>query len=95
MENDKIIYYAGVVDRPYSLEIEYYDINGIKQNKIIEGFEATVFSHEYDHLNGILHMDRASELYKMTLKEMKEYRIEHPYEILSKEHEYIKSKRIQ
>jgi len=28
------------------------------ERKTIEGFEATVFSHEYDHLNGILHMDK-------------------------------------
>lgn len=84
-KGDNIIYYASIVDRPYLIEIEYYDINGIKQNKIIEGFEATVFSHEYDHLNGILHMDKSSEIFKMTLEEMKEYRAKNPYEIISKE----------
>lgn len=96
MENDKMIYYVGIVDRPYSLEIEYYDIRGIKRNKIIEGFEATVFSHEYDHLNGVLHMDKSCEIFKMTLGEMKEYRIKHPYEVLSKDclYDYVKSKKI-
>lgn len=84
MKNNKMIYYAGIVDRPYSLEIEYYDIYGIKHNKTIKGFEATVFSHEYDHLNGILHMDKASKIFEMTLEEMKEYRTRNPYEVISK-----------
>lgn len=87
-ENGKNIHYVSVIDRPYSLEIEYYDIHGIKLNKIIEGFEVTVFSHEYDHLNGILHIDKSSEVFKMTPDEMKKYRLEHPYEILTKEGKY-------
>lgn len=86
-KNDKMIYSVGVVDRPYSVEIEYYDIEGKKQNKVIEGFEATVFSHEYDHLNGILHMDKTNEVFEMTLDEMKEYRLRHPYEVLSKDND--------
>lgn len=88
-ENGKNIHYAGIVDRPYSLEIEYYDINRNKKTKIIEGFEATVFSHEYDHLNGVLHMDKSSEIFKMTIDEMRAYRCEHPYEILSKDSQYV------
>lgn len=84
-ENDKMVYYAGVVDRPYQIELEYFDIDGNKCNKTIEGFEAIVFSHEYDHLNGILHMDKSKEIFKMTLDEMKEYRKGHPYKVLSKD----------
>ena len=87
-KNGKLVYYAGIVDRPYSIEIEYYDIHGVKHQKTIEGFEATVFSHEYDHLNGILHMDKSSEIFEMTLEEMQAYRKEHPYEILSKDCEF-------
>lgn len=87
-EKDKNIYYAGIVDRPYLLEIEYYDIYGNKKTKIIEGFEATVFSHEYDHLNGTLHIDKSNKIFKMTKVEMREYRSEHPYEILSKDCKY-------
>ncbi len=87
-KDTKIIHYAGIVDRPYSIKIEYFDINGIKQIKTIKGFEATVFSHEYDHLNGILHMDRSNEIYEMTIEEMKTYRLNHPYVILSKDTDY-------
>lgn len=78
-------YITGVLDRPYKIEIEYYDINAQKRMKTIEGFETTVFCHEYDHLNGILHMDRINETYKMTLEEMRIYRTNHPYEIISKD----------
>ena len=78
-------YVTGVVDRPYKIDIEYLDIDGNKKNKTIEGFESTIFCHEYDHLNGILHMDRIKEQYLMTLDDMKKYRLENPYKIISKE----------
>ena len=83
-KDTKIIHYAGIVDRPYSIKIEYFDMNGNKQIKTIKGFETTVFCHEYDHLNGVLHMDRSNEIYEMTIDEMRTYRLEHPYSILSK-----------
>ena len=85
------IYYTAEIDRPYKIDIEYYDINNNKKSRTIEGFETTVFFHEYDHLNGILHMDKSDEIFKMTIEEMKTYRTEHPYEILSKDDEYATS----
>ena len=69
-EDGASIYYVGEVERPYKIEIEYYDINGNKKKKSIEGFEATIFCHEYDHLNGILHMDKIKEILEMTPEEM-------------------------
>ena len=78
-------YVVGVVDRPYKIDIDYYDINGNPCSKVIEGFEATIFSHEYDHLNGILHMDRVSETFLYTLEQMKNYRTNNPYSVLSKD----------
>ena len=85
-ENDN--YIACIIDRPYKIEIEYFDINGNKNSKTIEGFESTVFCHEYDHLNGILHMDRNNESSLMTLEQMKKYRTNNPYKIISKEEEF-------
>lgn len=76
---------VGVVERPYLLEVEYYDKDGKKTKTILEWFEATVFSHEFDHLNGVLHIDIAEEVIEMTYEEKKKYRMEHPYEIISKE----------
>lgn len=77
--------YVGVVERPYKIEISYYDRFGNKKNDILEGFEATVFSHEFDHLNGVLHIDLAEEVFEMNYDEKKKYRSEHLYEIISKE----------
>ena len=76
-------YVVGLVDRPYKIEVEYFDINGEKQNKIIEGFETTVFCHEYDHLNGILHMDRITDSSLMTLEQMREYRLANKYLVIN------------
>ena len=84
--------YVGTVDRPYAVEVLYYTIDGKEVHDTFEGFKATVFSHEYDHLNGILHIDRASYVCEMSLEETKLYREQHPYEILSKDCQYDASK---
>lgn len=75
-------YVVGVVDRPYKIDVDYFDIFGNKQSKTIEGFESVVFCHEYDHLNGVLHMDRIKETSLMTLDEMRKYRTSNPYLII-------------
>ena len=62
--------------------------NKRKHKKTIEGFEVTVFSHEFDHLNGILHMDRTKKTYLKTLDQMREYRNKNPYKIISKEKDF-------
>lgn len=80
-----------LVERPYKMEIEYYDENQKKHKEILEGFPATVVSHEMDHLDGILHMDKAIELLQMNAEERKEYREEHPYEIIRKDGEFIEN----
>lgn len=88
-DNGTRIYYAGLVDRPYSVDIEYYDLNGNFHKKSLEGFESTVFCHEYDHLNGILHIDKVDKIFKYNPEEIKEYRRNNPQEILSKDCDYI------
>ena len=35
----------GLVSRPYKINIEYFDENGINHSEIFTGFEATVLSH--------------------------------------------------
>ena len=64
----------GLVLRPYLVEIEYLDVNGNFCEMNFEGFPATVFSHEYDHLDGILHMDKAIEVLVMDKEERKIFR---------------------
>ena len=73
----------GLVDRPYEIVLEYYDIKGNRHEEIIAGFPATIVCHELDHLDGILHIDKAIEVLKMKKDDRKVFRDSHPYEIIS------------
>ena len=84
--------YTGLVERPYKIEVEYYDIEGKKHREIFEGFESTVLSHEIDHLNGILHIDIALKIRELTKEERKELRKKEPYQIIQKNGEYTPTK---
>lgn len=81
---------TGRVLRPYKIELEYIDETGKPCTDIFEGFKATVLSHEYDHLNGILHIDIAEEILQMEKEERKEFRKEHGYHIYSETGDYQK-----
>lgn len=54
----------GTVKRYLKIEIQWEKIIEEKlemRNEILEGFEAIVFQHEFDHLEGILFVDRIKE----------------------------------
>lgn len=53
--------YWGFVDRPYKIEVCFIDQTGEKIKKTFEGKESSYFLHEYDHLDGILFVDRILE----------------------------------
>ncbi len=53
----------GRVERPSKIWVEAQDMNGKKVKIKAWGFLARVFQHEIDHLNGILFIDTAKELY--------------------------------
>jgi len=74
----------GHVKRPYKIVVEYLDADGNLHTDIFEGFEATVLSHEMDHLDGILHMDIADEVLVMPGEERKKFRQTHGYNIIFK-----------
>ncbi len=76
--------YTGLVERPYKIEIEYYDINQQKHIEKLEGLAATVLSHEIDHLDGILHIDIAKQIKVLPREERVELRKKEPYTILRK-----------
>lgn len=80
---------TGLVLRPYKILIHYVDLNGKKHQKTFKGFPATVFSHEYDHLDGVLHIDKSLELRQMNKEERKEFRKTHDYEIFEKEGDFL------
>ena len=51
----------GFVERPAKIEYRGYDELGMLIEREAEGFHATVFQHEYDHLDGILYTDRLDD----------------------------------
>ena len=57
--------YSGLVERPEKIAIKGLDRDGKPQEYVFEGFEAVVMCHEYDHLDGILYVDKAKEMYKL------------------------------
>lgn len=79
---------CGRVFRPYKIDLEYYDVEGIKYIETYEGFEATVLSHELDHLDGILHIDISEENLIMEKEERKKWRQTHEYKVYSRTGDY-------
>lgn len=61
-----------------------------EKEEVFKGFKTTVFSHEYDHLFGILHIDIADKIYNMPQEERKIFRQEpkNKYKVISKTKEY-------
>ena len=56
------------VDRPIKIRMEYYDENFNFHDEWFDGMAARVIQHEYDHLEGILFVDRLAPLKKSLLK---------------------------
>ena len=52
----------GTVERPDYNKIRALDINGAEQVYEFSGFDARVMCHEYDHLDGILYIDKAENI---------------------------------
>lgn len=48
----------GLVPRHKSIAVEYTNRNGDKKTEEISDFIARIFQHEYDHLKGIVFLDR-------------------------------------
>ena len=58
--------YVGTVERPESIRIRGLDRDGNMQEYVLEGFPAIVMSHENDHLDGILYIDKARNVRPVT-----------------------------
>ncbi|MDZ4662990.1 MAG: peptide deformylase [Pseudomonadota bacterium] len=50
----------GYVKRPQKIEVHFLNRMGQKQTITAEGFLATVFQHEFDHLDGELFVDKVA-----------------------------------
>lgn len=62
----------GLVPRSQAIEVEYTDRNGKLQKQELTDFVARIFQHEYDHLDGIVFLDR--------LKSTQDIVTEHEYQ---------------
>ena len=51
----------GFVVRPQRIAIDYYDREGKPQHTEVTGFTATVFQHEFDHLQAKLYVDHIED----------------------------------
>ncbi len=57
--------YQGTVERPDGITIKYLDRKGNKQRLTTHGWMARVLQHEYDHLDGVLFIDKALEIWEL------------------------------
>jgi peptide deformylase len=51
----------GYVERPRRIRMKWYDEEEEFHDEIIEGFDAVVYQHECDHLDGVLYVDRLKD----------------------------------
>lgn len=56
------------ISRKNTIKIEYFDENFKKYCKEFKGINARVIQHEYDHIEGVLFIDKISQLRKRMLK---------------------------
>lgn len=65
-------FFSAQLMRYGEIDVEYRDVNFNTVEETLNNQEAIIFQHEFDHLNGILFIDRLSrlqkEIYKKKLK---------------------------
>jgi len=59
---------TGAVERPWSVTIEFVDLQGTPRREEVHGFLARACQHEIDHLNGKVFVDRMSYARRLALK---------------------------
>lgn len=59
----------GYVERPQFVRVTYQDLAGKKHVLELKGFLATVFQHEFDHLDGVLYVDRMTDPTKLVFED--------------------------
>ena len=59
----------GFVARPQHIRVQYTTLDGQEAELELNGFLATVFQHEFDHLDGKLYIDRITDGTKLVFEE--------------------------
>lgn len=57
--------FSGTVERPESVLLKYTDENNEEETLEAQGYLARAIFHEYDHLEGILYTDKATEMFEV------------------------------
>ncbi|MBK9291299.1 MAG: peptide deformylase [Bacteroidetes bacterium] len=74
------------VSRKPEITITYVDENFVPHTETYAGFIARVIQHEYDHIDGVLYVDRLSPMRKMLLrnklKDISEGRVDVDYRMI-------------
>ncbi|MHC5742264.1 MAG: peptide deformylase [Nostoc sp.] len=65
----------GLVPRYKSIEVEYTDSQGNLQKQQLTDFIARIFQHEYDHLDGIVFVDRLENTLDMITEQEYQQRV--------------------
>lgn len=60
----------GMVDRPAIIHVKAYDLEGQEVTVKAKELEAIVLCHEIDHLDGVLFLDKAYDLYTASPEEV-------------------------
>lgn len=60
---------VGVVPRYKHIEYSYYNVHGKHHRIEASGFHARVVQHEYDHLEGILFIERVTDLKTLSFED--------------------------
>ncbi|MCK5455075.1 MAG: peptide deformylase, partial [Calditrichia bacterium] len=69
------------VERPPAIKVKYQNLDGKLIEEQLEGLIAKVFQHEFDHLNGVLFVDRIPQLIRKLLEpQIKEIEGEYTYQ---------------
>lgn len=56
------------ISRKSKIRMKYMDTDFVEHEEVFDGIAARVIQHEYDHLEGVLFIDKVSSLKKMLLK---------------------------
>ncbi len=59
----------GFVERPQHIRVRALDLDGQALEMTFQGFPATVFQHEFDHLDGRLYVDRITDPTRLVFEE--------------------------
>ena len=61
--------FRGWVERPAAVHVVYYDMDGDRVERDLDGYAAVVMQHECDHLKGVLYLDRIKDMRKLAFEE--------------------------